>query len=190
MTDGHRQFHATQSLFSVNLAQSHFNGALSHIYTATYRLLMQHSCVSMQHSRSSMQHSRICMQHSRISMQHSRISMQHSRISVQHSRISVQHRPFLCSTVAFLCSTDHFYAAQSHFHAAEVALIGHRSVYMWRLGRCPTLFVVSREIDYKPRIEFCRLILAPSLISCEFANLRRSVFPMSENYSSFLKKLG
>ena len=103
MTDGHRQFHATQSLFSVNLAQSHFNGALSHIYTATYRLLMQHSCVSMQHSRSSMQHSRICMQHSRISMQHSRISMQHSRISVQHSRISVQHRPFLCSTVAFPC---------------------------------------------------------------------------------------
>ena len=97
MTDGHRQFHATQSLFSVNLAQSHFNGALSHIYTATYRLLMQHSCVSMQHSRSSMQHSRICMQHSRISMQHSRISMQHSGISVQHSRISVQHRPFLCS---------------------------------------------------------------------------------------------
>ena len=104
MTDGHRQFHATQSLFSVNLAQSHFNGALSHIYTATYRLLMQHSCVSMQHSRSSMQHSRICMQHSRICMQHSRISMQHSRISVQHSRISVQHRPFLRSTVAFPCS--------------------------------------------------------------------------------------
>ena len=104
LTDGHRHFHATQSLFSFNLAQSHFNGALLYIYTATYRLLMQHSCISMQHSRSSMQHSRICMQHSRISMQHSRISMQHSRISVQHSRISVQHRPFLCSTVAFPCS--------------------------------------------------------------------------------------
>ena len=111
LTDGHRHFHATQSLFSFNLAQSHFNGALSHIYTATYRLLMQprlmqHSCISVQHSRSSMQHSRISMQHSRISMQHSRISVQHSRISVQHS---------------------HFYAAQSHFHAAEVALIGHRT---------------------------------------------------------------
>ena len=104
MTDGHRQFHATQSLFSVNLAQSHFNGALSHIYTATYRLLMQHSCVSMQHSRSSMQHSRICMQHSRISMQHSAFLC--STVAFLCSTVA-----FLCSTVAFLCSTDHFYAA-------------------------------------------------------------------------------
>ena len=112
LTDGHRQFHATQSLFSFNLAQSHFNGALSYIHTATYRLLMQHSCISVQHSRSSMQHSRICMQHSRISMQHSRISMQHSHISVQHSRISVQHSRIsmqqrwpLSATVRFRVST-------------------------------------------------------------------------------------
>ena len=126
LTDGHRQFHATQSLFSFNLAQSHFNGALSYIYTATYRLLMQHSCINFNaalslfnaaqshfyatqsHFCAAQSHFYAAQSHfctaQTISMQHSRISMQHSRISMQHSRISIQQRWPLSATVIFIYS--------------------------------------------------------------------------------------
>ena len=111
ITDGHRQFHATQSLFSFStvafqwstVAYLHSYGqiidAASCISVQHSRSSMQHSRTSMQHSRISMQHSRISLQHSRTSMQHSRICMQHSRISVQHSRISMQQRWPLSATV-------------------------------------------------------------------------------------------
>ena len=140
LTNGHRQFHATQSLFSFNLAQARFKRRILHAPNAiqtmhneeAYLIIYCLNCIRcMQNSTFETGHSRISMEHCRISIQPrtdywcSIVAFQCSTVALQCSTVAFVCNTvaFLCNTVAFLCSTVAFLCSTVAFLCSTVAFL-------------------------------------------------------------------